>query len=340
MGRVLPYPPESEVLLLPRQYGPAAGEQAVTTSEVVVGGGGLLGRHVRAALGGRLSERVRVPWDDHALACARLYALGRELAARTGRWNLYWCAGLAVFHTPAEQVERERVQVGRLLTGIHDGLERSGRPSPSDGALFFASSAGGAYAGSAHAPFTEFSTPAPQNAYGEAKLAVEKEAEALSRRWRLPVVAGRITNLYGPGQNLDKNQGLVSALVRAQLTGEPLRLRAAPGTTRDYIYARDCARMAVATMDAVRSRTLGRDPYVCKIFASGRSFRIDGLLEVAERLFDQPVPVLHEYPAGGASTDFSVTSRVWADLVSSPFLNMEEGMRAVRADLRYRLDLD
>lgn len=38
MGRVLPYPPDSEVLLLPRQYGPAAGEQAVKTREFVVGG--------------------------------------------------------------------------------------------------------------------------------------------------------------------------------------------------------------------------------------------------------------------------------------------------------------
>ncbi|MGJ3560462.1 NAD-dependent epimerase/dehydratase family protein [Streptomyces sp. INA 01156] len=73
------------------------------------------------------------------------------------------------------------------------------------------------------------------------QLATEEEAKALSRRWRLPTVSGRITNLYGPGQNLGKNQGLVSAIVKAQLTGEPLPLRAAPETTRDYIYARDCA---------------------------------------------------------------------------------------------------
>lgn len=83
-------------------------------------------------------------------------------------------------------------------------------------------------------------------------------------------MSARITNLYGPGQNLGKNQGLVSAIIKAQLTGEPLPLRAAPETTRDYIYARDCARMVVAAMEAVRSRTRGRDPYVCKIVASGR----------------------------------------------------------------------
>ncbi|MCX5339778.1 NAD-dependent epimerase/dehydratase family protein [Streptomyces atratus] len=309
--------------------------ESVTTREVVVGGGGLLGRHVLGMLGGRLSERVPVQWDDHAQACRQLYALGKDLAEQPAHWNLYWCAGLAVFHTPAQQVERERVLVSRLLAGINDGLERSG--SPSNGALFFASSAGGAFAGSKYAPFTEFSSPVPRNAYGEAKLAVEEEAEILSRRWQLPTVSARITNLYGPGQNLNKNQGLVSAIIKAQLTGEPLPLRAALETTRDYIYARDCARMVVAAMEAVRSRTRGTDSYVCKIFASGRPFRIDELLRVAERLFDQPVPVAHEPVAGGPNVDLSVVSRVWADLASSPFLSIEEGMRAVRSDLRGRL---
>ncbi|MGJ3560461.1 hypothetical protein ACR6C2_25855 [Streptomyces sp. INA 01156] len=58
---------------------------------------------------------------------------------------------------------------------------------------------------------------------------------------------------------------------------------------------------------------------------------------MAEHLFDQPVPVVHEQVTGGANADLSVESRVWADLESSPFLNIEEGMRAVRSDLRYRL---
>ncbi|MFJ9846945.1 NAD-dependent epimerase/dehydratase family protein [Kitasatospora sp. NPDC101155] len=338
MDRILPYPPVAEALLSPGSYGSAAREESTGTTEVVVGGGGLLGRHILGVLGPRPVRRVSVRWGDHVQACRRLYALGRDLARQPNRWNLYWCAGLAVFHTPAQQVERERVLVSRLLAGVNDGLERSG--SPSNGALFFASSAGGAFAGSERAPFTELSPPVPVNPYGEAKLAVEEEARALSHRWRLPTVSARITNLYGPGQNLAKNQGLVSAIIKAQLSGEPLPLRAALETTRDYIYARDCARMAVAAMEAVRSRTRGTDPYVCKIFASGRPFRIDELLEVAERLFDRPVPVAHEPVAAGPNVDLSVTSRVWTDLASSPFLNIEEGMRAVRSDLRYRLGLN
>jgi UDP-glucose 4-epimerase len=337
MDRVLRYAPGGEALLSSGQRSPAVSERAVATLEIVVGGGGLLGRHILGVLGDRLSRRVRVQWDDHVRACEQLYALGRDLAEQPGRWNLYWCAGLAVFHTPAEQVERERMQVSLLLAGLNDGLEHSG--SPSSGALFLASSAGGAFAGSAPAPFTEFSAAVPRNPYGEAKLALEEEAETLSRRWRLPTVSGRITNLYGPGQNLGKNQGLVSALVKAQLTGEPLPLRAALETTRDYVYARDCARMIVTAMETVRSRTRGTDPHVRKIFSSGRPLRIDELLQVAERLFDQPVPVVHERVAGGPNVDLSVASRVWEDLESSPFLSIEEGMRAVRSDLRYRLGL-
>ncbi|MGW3045436.1 NAD-dependent epimerase/dehydratase family protein [Kitasatospora sp. NPDC001159] len=83
------------------------------------------------------------------------------------------------------------------------------------------------FAGSERAPFTDFSPPVPRNPYGEAKLAVEEEARALSHRWRLPTVPARITNLYGPGQHLAENQGLVSAIIKARLSGEPLPLRAA-----------------------------------------------------------------------------------------------------------------
>ncbi|MEU1103814.1 NAD-dependent epimerase/dehydratase family protein [Streptomyces tibetensis] len=338
MDRVLPFSPGSEALLSAGQHHHKGSERPVTTKEIVVGGGGLLGRHVLSVLGDRLSRRVHIEWDDHARACGQLYELGRNLAEQPTRWNLYWCAGLAVFHTPADQVERERVQVSLLLSGINDGLERSG--SPSRGALFMASSAGGAFAGSECAPFTEFSAPVPKNPYGEAKLAIEEETGSLARRWRIPAVSGRITNLYGPGQNLSKNQGLISAIIKAQLTGEPLPLRAALETTRDYIYARDCARMVVRAMETVRSRTRGTDPHVCKIFSSGRPLRIDELLRVAEHLFDQPVPVAHERVAGGPNVDLSVVSRVWADLESSPLLSIEEGMRAVRSDLRYRLGLD
>ncbi len=309
-------------------------QRSLLAKEFVVGGGGLLGRHVCAVLGGRLSERVRIDWPDHARAGEQLYTLGRFLAAQQGNWNLYWCAGLAVFHTGADQVERERRQVSRLLAGIADGPA-----GPSKGAIFFASSAGGAYAGSDTAPFTEFSPAVPVNPYGEAKLRLEEEVGSLARSRGLPAVAARITNLYGPGQNLTKNQGLVSAIVKAQLTGEPLPLRASLETTRDYIYARDCARMAVAAVQAARVRTAGGDPYVCKIFASGRPFRIEGLLTMAQRLFDRPVPVVHEDVTAVTNVDLTAESRVWTDLGSSPFLGLEEGMRAVRADLRHRLAL-
>ncbi|MFD7498589.1 hypothetical protein ACFV8T_40900 [Streptomyces sp. NPDC059832] len=54
----------------------------------------------------------------------------------------------------------------------------------------------------------------------------------------------------------------------------------------------------------------------------------------------RPVPVAHEPVAAGPNADLSVTSQVWTDLASSPFLNIEEGMRAVRSDLRYRLGLN
>ena len=49
------------------------------------------------------------------------------------------------------------------------------------------------------------------------------------------VLVGRIANLYGPGQNLAKPQGLVSQLCLANLTGQPLSIYVSLDTLRDYL---------------------------------------------------------------------------------------------------------
>ena len=61
-----------------------------------------------------------------------------------------------------------------------------------------------------------------------------------------PLLVGRISNLYGPGQNLAKPQGLVSQLCRAQLTRQPLSVYVSLDTMRDYLYVDDAAAMVVA----------------------------------------------------------------------------------------------
>ena len=131
-------------------------------------------------------------------------------------------------------------------------------PRPGRGhGLFLASSAGGVYAGSTGAPFTEHTPPAPISPYGLAKLRSEEVATAFAVRTGTALLVGRLANLYGPGQDLDKPQGLISQLCRAQLTRQPLSVYVSLDTRRDYLFVDDAAAMAVSALGAVTPREAG-----------------------------------------------------------------------------------
>ena len=60
---------------------------------------------------------------------------------------------------------------------------------------------------------------------------------------------GRIANLYGPGQGLEKPQGLISQIIRSHLIRTPISIYVPLDTMRDYLFAPDCGELVV---DALR----------------------------------------------------------------------------------------
>ncbi|MGH3556273.1 MAG: NAD-dependent epimerase/dehydratase family protein [Mycobacterium sp.] len=180
-----------------------------------------------------------VPWEDHDTATVVLDSdLERFIqAARNDDWAVIWAAGRGVIGSTADKLAAETRIFSHLLTRLRDS-----RPA-GRGAFFFSSSAGGIYAGAAHPPFSESTTPRPVGPYGEMKLAQE---EILRRTLEgcIPLVIGRFSNIAGPGQNLAKQQGLVSQLCRAAVTRQSLNVFVPMETLRDYLYVDDAAAMA------------------------------------------------------------------------------------------------
>lgn len=303
----------------------------------VVGSHGLLGRQVERLVGSPWAA-PEVPWLSADTASAVLrQGIQALLADADGRpWDIAWCAGAGVVATPAELVERERVVFGRFLADL---AELAG--ARAGGALFFASSAGGVYAGSAPAPFDEHSAPRPRTPYGIAKLAMEADLRSYATLTENPVLVGRIANLYGPGQNLAKPQGLVAQICRTHLTGQPLPLYVPMDTIRDYLYVEDCARMVVAGLAGLRART--RDPradrVVTKIMASGRPTTVGGLLGETTRLFRRrPRVVLAASPAAaGQVRDLRLRSVVWPELDQLARTTLPAGIAATADDIGRRL---
>jgi UDP-glucose 4-epimerase len=237
-----------------------------------------------------------------------------------------WCAGGGFVGVTDDTMEREAV----VLTGLLRSLAEAPFAVRSFG---FSSSAGGVYAG-CPGRADESTPPAPVSAYGRGKLAHEQLVLDWSRRHGVPVSVARYANLYGPGQDLQKPQGLVTRLARASLVSQPVNIFVPLDTRRDYVFARDAARTA---LDLLEPRE-GEDRVV-KIVATGRSTTIGELISVVRRTTRRHCPVTLAITDAGRSQPAALNfgSVVRTDLDDVQRATLPEGVAAVVRDLCARL---
>lgn len=296
-------------------------------------GRGLLGRAIERARSGPVL-RHPIPWDDPRESVAAFRAGLALLAAAEGPIELYWSAGRGVTSTPAAQLDIEVGVFASALDAIGE-LPASARDRLT---VFLASSVGGAYAGSPRPPFTEQTATAPLSAYGEAKLSMEDALRRATAQGQWRSFIARITNIYGAGQNLAKAQGLISALVRGHLSGQPISVYVPLDTLRDYIFEDDCAAVIDAAM--VRTRALAPGTTTAKIVGSMRAVSIGAILSELTRLRRRRGSiVLGGGDPRGQSLDLRVRSTVWTDLDGLVRTTLPEGLsRVFQAQLTGRLD--
>jgi UDP-glucose 4-epimerase len=320
----------------------------VTTSlSWVVGRGGLLGRHVEKSLVAADGAEIWRPskpiaWHDWQEACAGLdgeAARFFELATRSrAPWRLLWCAGTSGVATTPEALSRETLLLARLLATVTRRVSADPLLARM-GTLFFASSAGGVYAGGVP-PFDESSPTHPLAPYGREKLIQEGLATKLAETCGVDLLIGRFSNLYGAGQNLAKPQGLVAHVGRAALRREPVTIWVPLDTIRDYLFAADAGRMAAAAIERrEQSRQHGDPPTATmKIFASEVQTTVASVLATWRQALRRPLRV-----ALGSSTAASLQprvlsfrSRVWPELRGEPTL-LPLGVAALRRDQLARM---
>jgi len=315
----------------------------------VVGRGGLLGRGVEAVLARRgpvwhPSEEFK--WDDPSTLAAQMARACRSFSdvVGEGAWQIAWCAGAAVVRTGPSELHAEMKALGQLL----DGLRVLGECRP-DGSLFVSSSAGGVYAGSSGAPYSESSPVRPISPYGQTKLEQEELARQWSKETHIPVLIGRISNLYGPGQNLSKGQGLVTQLCAKVLTRQPVILYMPLDTIRDYVYVTDAAALVADGLRRLRAVAGGvagtsqkmETPVVVKILASHQPSTIGMVLHQVRRVTRRPVHVVvaRSPQAAYQVPDLRMASEVWPELDQRPLTSLGEGIHRVISDLLSRTNL-
>jgi UDP-glucose 4-epimerase len=136
----------------------------------------------------------------------------------------------------------------------------------------------------------------------------------------IPVIIGRIANVYGPTQKPDKPQGLITQLCRAAAIRKPLNIYVPLETVRDYIYVDDVAEV----IDGLVAHTLeaGTPPgFTVEIIASGEAATISTVIRQVENVTHRHLPLgFADAPAAGRhARDLRLirTPRV-ADLLPRP----------------------
>ncbi len=275
-----------------------------------------------------MQQRIR--WSDPNLAERDLTAgLQKLVEGEDERAEIYWCAGKAVTSSPVAQLAAEVATFEGFLDSIL-ALPPRRRERLS---VFLASSVGGAYAAAILPPFSEFTPTAPISEYGKAKLRMEAALTVATAQGGFRSFIARITNLYGPGQDLAKGQGLLSVIVASYVTRRPVRIFVPLDTLRDYIYEDDCARVIDAGTTRVGDERAGTT--VVKIVGAMTAVSIGAILGENTKLRRRRPPViLGQSDASGQAYDLRVRSEVWTDLDSLVRTTLPEGLdRIFRAQL-------
>lgn len=308
----------------------------MSTLSWVVGRGGLLGSSVELAISTPVwHPEYFFPWDNppqlrEALADSVQRFREGLLSQKVTSWNIYWCAGAGVVGTSAEQFSAETAALRFFLDHLGDAV--ASLPSCRNGQLFLASSAGGVYAGSIGRPLTEATAPRAISDYGRAKL----EHEELLHHWasartNISTLVGRLSNLYGPGQHLEKPQGLISHMSRCLIFSVPIRIFVPLDTIRDYLFVDDAARRVVAGMQRLRREAPSGDQQITKIFASGSETSVARLIGVFRQIAKRHLRLISVQSAVRSQQPMGLQFRsvVWPDEPSLPRTELLDGVNRV-----------
>lgn len=200
-----------------------------------------------------------------------------DRSRKNSNWEVYWAAGVGAMGSSEADLAPETLVLARLLNLIALDPVLSSMP----GGFVFSSSAGAIYAGSRDEIISEETSPAPTTPYAREKLKQEAlVAEFASRCNAAYVFIARITTVYGVGQSIGKQQGLLAHMARCMLRNQPIQIYVPFDTIRDYITSDDAAAAVVAV---ARDRH-DRPRVLTKIIASERPTTIAEIVSVYKRV--------------------------------------------------------
>jgi|688.fasta_scaffold42335_1 UDP-glucose 4-epimerase len=243
----------------------------------VLGRGGLVGSSVEA----KLNDRSTVWFPNEPIQWSDLSSFESSFAEAFNQfvqliqdedWAILWCAGNGIVSSSTQQLQSE----SQYIQVVCSQTELLSQIIQSRGVISFTSSAGGVYGGSSGTIFDENTIPIPINEYGRMKLETERQLTNFARISDIKIVIFRLANVYGPNQDVQKSQGIISAITQSVLQHKPIKIYVPLQTIRNYIYADDVGEIMARN---VTSTTKEKKKSVdIKIIASDRNISLSTLL--------------------------------------------------------------
>lgn len=134
----------------------------------------------------------------------------------------------------------------------------------------------------AKTPIPESAITNPISSHGIQKLTIEKYLLLHQFLYGIDVRIVRLSNPYGPGQNLFGRQGFIALAIGHLLKNEPILLRDSGRPVRDFVYIDDASR-AVALAGIAE-----RLPPILNI-GSGTGYSIKQVVELLEEIIGKTV---------------------------------------------------
>jgi UDP-glucose 4-epimerase len=133
-------------------------------------------------------------------------------------------------------------------------------------------------------PISETAPTNPISTHGISKLTIEKYLEFYKYHYGLDCKILRLSNPYGPGQDVKGRQGFIAIAIGKILSGEKLVIRGDGSIVRDYIYIDDVSY-------ALKKISVTSSEEVLFNIGSGVGYSLNDIVKKISSFIDQPVAV-------------------------------------------------
>jgi UDP-glucose 4-epimerase len=180
--------------------------------------------------------------------------------------------------------------------------------------------------GAGQSPMTEEMVPQPEDSYGIAKLAVERELKVTHEMFGLDYVIFRPHNVYGERQNIgDRYRNVVGIFMNQLMKGQPMTIFGDGEQQRAFTHIHDVAPIIAASVDVPAAHN--------QVFNVGADVphTVNTLAQIVADAMGKECKVKHLDPRNEVKIAFSDHSRAENVFGAREKVSLEDGINGMAA---------